>query len=115
MTFINNRIFLYAGLSLLLIALIIRVVWWDSIVWLLVFCSAILLKILFLILSLRKNKLKLSLWLTFILAGVVLIFTSMFFKYVIPIIWFRNILFYGAIALKLTGLVLMTVEKNRSR
>ena len=111
MTSINYKIFLYAGLALLAVALITKAVWVDSKAWLPVFCVAILLKIVFLILSFQKNKWQMTLWLKLILVGVVLIFISMFFKYVFPVVLLADILFYGAITLKVTGLLLMIFGK----
>lgn len=106
-----NRVLLYAGLSFLLVALIIRGMDGASALWLPVFSMAIVLKAGFLVSTFRNRQFKWHLWLSLILAGVILIFVSLFFKYVVPVPLLRNILFFGAIALKIGGLALLLVQK----
>lgn len=109
----NNKLFLYSGLSLLLIAIVIRYQGVESVVWIPVFGIAILLKSIFLINTFRSKEFKIRLWIKLIIIGVALILISLLFRYVFPIPWLRNILFYGAITLKISGLVLMFFEKIR--
>lgn len=111
----RNRIFLYWGLSLLLIAFVIR--WMGAgevlgLFWI-VFGAALLLKAVFLVNVFRVKGFRMTLWLKFILAGVLLIFVSLIFKYSYPVPIVRNILFYGAISLKVTGLLLMVFQKKK--
>ncbi len=111
---INNKVFLYSGLALLLIAFIIR---WAEIgipyyLFWIVFGMGILLKAAFLVNTFRVKDLKFSLGLYFIIAGVILIFLSLVFKYIYPAVLIRNILFYGAITLKIMGLALLLIQKK---
>jgi hypothetical protein len=78
--------------------------------WILLF-AAIVFKTLFLIATVSKKGFKPRLWLYFILTGVALILISMLFKTTFPVLY--KILFYGAISLKATGLVLMILSKKR--
>lgn len=110
----NNLIFLYAGLAFLLIAFIVR--WLGTglspyCFWVLI-GIAVCLKTIFLINVFRQKGFEPALWLYFILAGVVLIFVSMFFKYIYPVAILRSLFFFGAIALKVTGLILMFARKK---
>ncbi|MDR0413355.1 MAG: hypothetical protein LBH61_06110 [Dysgonamonadaceae bacterium] len=68
---------------------------------------AILLKMLFLTAVFSTKGFRPGLWLYFILAGVALILISLLFKTVFPVRILYQILFYSAISLKMTGLVLM--------
>jgi uncharacterized membrane protein len=54
-----------------------------------------------------------GLWLYLILAGVAMILVSMLFKNIFPLPVVRNILFYGAISLKISGLLLMFLQKKK--
>ncbi len=110
----NSKLFLYSGLSLLLIAIIIRWCGVPSVIWIPTFCTAILLKAIFLFTAFRTKGFKISLWLTFIIIGVAMILVSLLFKYIFPIPQLRNILFYGAITLKVSGLILMLVQKIKN-
>lgn len=107
----NSKLYLYTGLSLLFIALLIRWAGGAAICWIPIFSLAIVLKAAFLFLIIRSRKFKWSLWLILILIGVAMMLASLLFKYIYPIPLLRNILFYGAIILKITGLVLIFVER----
>lgn len=111
---INNKLFLYYGLGLLFLAIILRFSGVPTMVWAPLFGLAIGLKTIFLIRVFRSGNFQLSLWLGLILAGVAMIFISMIFRYLYPLPWLWCILFYGAIALKLTGLVLMIIKRVRT-
>lgn len=114
MNTLNNKLFLYSGLSLLFIALILR---WSGIpatIWIPAFVVAILLKIIFLVNVFRTKGFKMSLWLMLIITGVAMILVSLIFKYVLPIPLLRNILFYGAITLKVSGLIIMLAGKIKT-
>lgn len=102
---------MYTGLSLLVIAIIIRWLGLSSAVWIPAFGIAILLKGIFLVNVFRFKGFKMYGWLILILTGVVMILVSLPFKYVYPVPVVRNILFYGAIIFKISGLLLMFVQK----
>ncbi|MDL2257506.1 hypothetical protein LJC06_04805 [Bacteroidales bacterium OttesenSCG-928-I14] len=108
---INNKVFLYTGLTLLFISLLIRGLGVTTGIWLPVFCVAILLKVIFLYNVFNTKGFKMSLWLGLILIGVALILISMIFRYLYPITLLRNILFYAAITFKVAGLVVMIKDK----
>jgi hypothetical protein len=111
---VNNKIFLYGGLTLLLTAFAVR--WLSPGVpavyfWLLL-GMAITLKSVFLVNVFRKKDFKPALWLYLILAGVLMILVSFLFKHAYPIPPVRLTLFYGAIILKVSGLVLLIRERR---
>ncbi|MDR0428993.1 MAG: hypothetical protein LBH58_00750 [Tannerellaceae bacterium] len=111
---LNNRVFLYSGLLLLLIAFVIR--WTDMGIpsyyfWILL-GIAIALKAVFLLTLFQRRDFKPGLWLYFILAGIVLILVSLLFKHIYPMPLVRFILFGLAVALKVSGLVLMFVQRK---
>lgn len=82
-------------------------------VWISTFSIAILLKAAFLVNVFQTKGFKISLWLLLIIIGVIMILVSLIFKHAYPVEWLRNILFYGAITLKISGLVLMFIQKKR--
>ncbi|MDR2085913.1 MAG: hypothetical protein LBP72_01940 [Dysgonamonadaceae bacterium] len=107
-----NKILLYAGLGILLIAFIFK---WAAMpvgFWILL-GIAVTFKTFFLISVFRVNGFKPALWLYFILSGVALILLSLLFKTVFPIPPLYKILFFGAISLKITGLILMILSKAK--
>ncbi|MDH6314277.1 hypothetical protein M2137_003077 [Parabacteroides sp. PFB2-10] len=108
---INNKHFLYYGLGLLFLAIILRFLGVPTMVWAPLFGIAIVLKTIFLIRVFRSKSFQPSLWLGFILTGVAMIFISMIFRYLYPVPWLWSILFYGAIAFKLIGLILMIIKR----
>lgn len=110
----NNVRFLYAGLTFLLIAFVVK--WFGTAIpsyyfWILI-GIAVVLKAVFLINVFREKGFKPALWLYLILTGVALIFISMFFKYICPISVLQQLLFYGAIVLKVAGLILMFAQRR---
>lgn len=109
----GNLMFLYFGLGLLLVAIIVRWLGVPSAVWIPLFGLAIVLKSIFLFNVFRTKNFKFSVWLLLIIIGVVMIFVSMLFKYVFPMPLLRHILFYGAILLKVSGLVFMMIDKMK--
>jgi len=109
-----HKAFLYSGLSALALAFFCK---WTGIptysFW--VFLGiAITLKTSFLI-SAFRTKSKPNAGFYFILAGVGMILISMFFKYIYPIFLLGKIIFYGAISLKITGLIMMIFFDNKSK
>jgi len=109
----RNKLFLYTGLCLLCIAIILRWQNISSLFWVPVFFIAIVLKAVFLVDLFRTKEFKLTLWLVLIITGVVMILTSMLFKYVFDFPVLRQILFYGAISLKVIGLLIMLIGRIR--
>lgn len=110
----NSTVFLYSGLTLLLIAFVIRYgeIGASFYLFWIVLGAAVLLKATFLFQFFRTKKVKTPQWLYLILAGVGMIFISMIFKYIYPSPWWWSLFFYGAITCKLTGLVWMLVCKK---
>lgn len=108
----KNKLFLYFGLALLLVAIIGRHVGLSNLVWIPIFSLALLLKGIFLFNVFRAKGLKMDLSLILIITGVFLILISLIFKFIFPILWLRNILFYGAITLKVTGLIIKITSKK---
>ncbi|NDV46088.1 hypothetical protein D0T49_03410 [Paludibacter sp. 221] len=108
---IDSKLFLYSGLALLLVSLVLRIFGLSAIAWTSFLGLAVVLKSVFLFDVMRVKEFKMSLWLVLILAGVVMILVSLLFKYVFPMPLLRSILFYGAITLKVSGLILMFVER----
>jgi hypothetical protein len=110
----NNKIFLYTGLGILLTAFILK---WSAAItywfWILL-GVAIVFKVAFLISVFRTKGFKPKLWLFLILTGVAVILISILFKTVFHIPNVYKILFYIAIALKTTGLILM-IFSNRKK
>lgn len=109
----NNKYFLFAGLTLLLIAIVAQSMGASTVLWGILFGLAILLKGIFLYNIFRYKDFKMTLWLGLILAGVVMILVSLLFKYVFSMPILYNILFYGAITLKTSGLLLLIIQKKR--
>ena len=109
----NKSLFLYTGISLLLVAFVTRWLGVPAVIWIPIFSIAILSKVIFLINICCSKGFKMSLGLMFIFIGVAAILISMLFKYIFPVVWLRNILFYGAITLKITGFILMTIQKSK--
>jgi hypothetical protein len=111
---VNNKVFLYGGLALLFIAFAIR--WLRPGISLVYFGvllgMAITLKSIFLITIFRRKGFKPALWLYFILAGVIMILLSLLFKYAYPVPSVQLTLFYGAILLKVSGLILLFTQKK---
>ena len=109
----SKKQFLYIGLGVLLAAVIFR--WSGAAVcyFRMLFGIAIFFKLLFLVSVFRTKDFKLSLWLGLILLGVVLILLSMLFKTTFPIPILYNLLFYGAIILKILGLMLMLFSQRK--
>jgi hypothetical protein len=110
-----NKILLYVGLALLSFAVTVR---WTGIFaygFYPLLGMAILFKTGFLVSVFRTKGFQPALWIYFILAGVAMIFISMLFKTIFPAPLLRNILFYGAILLKITGLILMCTQKKNKK
>ena len=109
MFFPMNRkiVFLSGGLTMLLIALLCKRVGMPAYCFWGLFCGAIALKTLFLVVTFREKSFKRKPWLYFILTGVALILLSVLFRTIVPMPVLYKFLFYGAIMLKITGLLLM--------
>ncbi|MDR0749873.1 MAG: hypothetical protein LBF62_09925 [Tannerellaceae bacterium] len=111
---VNNKLFLYGGLTLLLTAFAVR---WlmpgvPSVYFWMLAGIAIACKLVFLVNVFRRKDFKPALWLYFILAGVLMILVSLLFKHVYPLPFVRLALFCGAIILKLSGLALLVMQRK---
>jgi hypothetical protein len=106
--------FLYSGLALLLTAFAIR---WleagvpDACFWTML-GIAIACKLVFLVTVFRRKDFKPALWLYLMLAGVMMMLVSLLFKQVYPVPPVRLGLFCGAIILKVSGLVLLIMQRK---
>lgn len=109
-----KKIFLYSGLSLLLIAFTVKWTGAPLCCFRILLGIAISLKSIFLILVFREKGFRPSLWLYLILSGVAMILLSILFKNTFPMPVLNKILFYGAIILKVSGLGLMLLGRKRS-
>jgi hypothetical protein len=110
----GHRVFLYAGIGLLLIAFSAKWLGVSMCYFWILFVAAITSKITFLIIALRRKSVRSDLWLYLILAGIAMILVSLLFKYIFPMLLVRNVLFFVAILLKVTGLALMLAGKKKS-
>jgi uncharacterized membrane protein YbaN (DUF454 family) len=108
-----NKVFLYSGLGILLIAFTFQWAGMSTYYFWVLLSIAIVFKAFFLVSVFRLKGFKPSLWLYFILAGVAMILISLLFKTIFPIPVLYKILFYGAISLKITGLILMILSKMK--
>ena len=109
MRFIMNLkiVFLSGGLCLLFVAFVCTRAGLPGYCFWLLFGMAIALKVLFLVFTFREKEFKPKPWLYFILTGVAMILLSLLFKTIIPMPTLQKGLFYGAVTLKTTGLLLM--------
>ena len=108
----HSKIALYSGLSVLALAFISK--WMQMPVysfWILL-CIGIAIKTIFLI-SIIRSGLKPNKGFYIILIGVGMILISMVFKYIYPILLLSKILFFSAILLKITGLILMMIINKK--
>ncbi|MDR2058157.1 MAG: hypothetical protein LBP83_07765 [Dysgonamonadaceae bacterium] len=108
-----NKVFLYSGLGILFIAFTFHWAGMPAYYFGVLLSIAIVFKTLFLISVFRLKGFKPSPWLYFILAGVAMILISLLFKTIFPIPVLHKILFYGAISLKITGLILMFLSRMK--
>ncbi|MDR2293046.1 MAG: hypothetical protein LBE11_06180 [Prevotellaceae bacterium] len=108
----HKKSFLYAGLGILAVSFIVKWLGAPLYCFLILLCMAIVLKSFFLISVISAKGFKPNLWFYFILAGVCMILISMLFKTIFHVTAVHKILFYGAISLKTTGLILMIFCKK---
>lgn len=112
MNTLNIRVFLYGGLSLLLLAFVVRAWGVPSVYFWGLFAAAILLKSIFLFGVFRLKGFRLTPGMCLILAGVAMMLVSFLFKTVYPLPVIRILLFCGAISLKSIGLIWMLLDKS---
>ncbi|MDR1557847.1 MAG: hypothetical protein LBS88_12595 [Tannerellaceae bacterium] len=108
----HRKRLLYAGLGILALSFIVNWAGAPAFYFRLLLGVAILCKLSFLIAALSVKGFRPGWWLYLILAGVATILISMLFKTVFPIPLLRGILFYGAIGLKVAGLIGMIFSKK---
>ncbi|MDR2130620.1 MAG: hypothetical protein LBP56_05560 [Odoribacteraceae bacterium] len=104
--------FLYGGLGMLAIAFSTRLAGGPAGCFRPLLGAAILFKVLFLLLVFPGKGFRPRAWFWFILAGVILILLSQLFKALFPVPALYKSCFYGAIALKMTGLILLLFSKR---
>ncbi|MDR2764463.1 MAG: hypothetical protein LBB90_05475 [Tannerella sp.] len=107
-----KKAFLYSGLGVLLVAFASKWMGAAACYFWTGLGIAVALKTLFLISVFRVGKFKPRLWFYLILTGVGLILISLLFKTIYPVSILYKILFYGAISLKVAGLILMLCSKR---
>ena len=111
----SERIFLFGGLIFLFIAFVIRWLGASNFMFGTFLILGISLKTVFLITIFRSKGFRPGPGLYLILAGITMILVSLLFKTICPLPIIRNMLFYGAILLKITGLILIIFEKRSLR
>ncbi|MDR1602250.1 MAG: hypothetical protein LBS42_07470 [Tannerella sp.] len=109
----SGKAFLYGGLGVLFIAFAVKWTGMSECVFRILLGTAIALKAVFLVYVFRAKGFRPGLWLYLILSGVAMILVSMLFRTAFPVPALSGILFYGAIALKVTGLILMLFSKRK--
>ena len=109
----GNKSFLYIGLSILAAAFVVQ--WTDGSLALsyALLGIAIIFKVIFLINVFRAKGFRPNPGFYMILIGVTMILTSLLFKKLIPIPILQKLLFGGAIALKIFGVVLMIIDSKK--
>jgi hypothetical protein len=110
----HNKKFLFSGLFLLSLAFAVRWLVGSELWFYSLLGTGILLKGIFLFNVFRKKGFHLGLGFSLILIGVVMILTSLLFKNIFPIPLLRNVLFYGALALKATGVVVLILQRRET-
>ena len=111
----KNRAFLYAGLSILAITFVVKWTVDSAILFYILFGIAILLKVTFLINIFRTKGFQPNLGFYMILIGIAMMLTSLLFKKIIPASALQKLLFIGAIALKISGLILMIIDSRKTK
>lgn len=106
-----RMIFLYCGLGLLALSLILKP-FVPSAVFTIMLVAAISLKVMFLAFTFRVKGFNFSRGLKLILAGVVTILVSMLIKNREVERWIYYTLFYGAISMKVLGLAFLIKDKD---
>ena len=109
----SKKQFLYIGLGILLAAFIFKWLGVAVCCFRMLLGAAIFFKLFFLVSVFRAKGFKLNLWLGLILSGVAMILLSMLFKTTFPMPALRTTLFYGAITLKISGLILMLFSQRK--
>ena len=109
----SKKQLLYIGLGILFVAIIFKWLGVAVCYFRTLLGVAIFFKLLFFVSVFRAKGFKLNLWLGLILSGVAMILLSMLFKTTFPIPVLRDVLFYGAIMLKISGLVLMLFSQRK--
>ncbi|MDR2065815.1 MAG: hypothetical protein LBP85_08940 [Prevotellaceae bacterium] len=109
----HGKSFLYGGLGILAVSFIVKWTGAPLLYFWILLCMAIILKAFFLTAVISTKRLKPGLWLYFIMTGVIMILISIFFKTAFHVPAVHKILFYTAVFLKATGLILMIFSKKR--
>jgi FtsH-binding integral membrane protein len=105
-----DKILLYAGLLILCVSFIFKREN-NPVLFGILLSTAILLKVFFLITVFQAKGFKQEGWLYLMLTGVAVMLFSLFFKNSLPVL--HKLLFYLAISLKLSGLLLLIFQNKK--
>ncbi|MCC8152948.1 MAG: hypothetical protein LIP01_01265 [Tannerellaceae bacterium] len=108
----RKKIFLFSGLFFLASSGIVFLSGLSQTMGIVLMGAGICMKSLFLLQLFTAPDFKMSRELYLILTGVILILISLLFKYLYPLPLLRNILFYTAIILKVSGVCLLFFHKK---
>jgi len=111
----THKVFIYAGLCFLVISFVAQWLGAPTYLSLILRGLGVLLKVIFIIATLRSKTVRVGLWFYLIMTGVLMILVSLLFRNVVPIPIMRYIFFYGAISFKVTGLLMLLIRKKHNR
>jgi hypothetical protein len=111
----SNKIFIYAGLLLLFVAFAVKWTGCSDVLFWILLGMAIVFKVTFLISLFRAKDFKPDLGFCLILTGVVMILLFLIFRELSLASVLQKILFYVAISLKVSGLIIMICRKKRMK
>ncbi len=109
----KKKLFLFGGLFLFALSGLSFLAGFTPMAGFILMAGGVSLKTLFLIQLFRTPDFKVSLEIYLILFGVALILISLLFKNIFPFPLLRNIFFYSAITLKITGVTLLFFQKKK--
>gem|GEM_PF-6976433 len=109
----RRKVLLFTGLCFFgLAAFVLLAGWHPALFWVLL-CAGVCTKTAFLIFTFRMPDFRMSAGMYMILTGVTLILLSLLFKWVWVMPLLRNILFYSAITLKVSGVAMLFYKARR--
>lgn len=106
----RSRISVYIALLLLFAAMLLKYFGAPNAIFWTLFGMAILLKVLFLITILSSKGFKMTIGMYLILIGVLIILVSILLKWFPNLFVLQRILFFLAITLKVSGLILIVLK-----
>ncbi len=108
----RNKILLFTGLLFFALAAVVYLLGGHPGMFWLLLGVGISMKIGFVGFTLCQPGYRLSPGMYLISTGVGLILLSLLFKSFIPVLWLRTLLFYSAILLKISGVILFFYERR---